>query len=328
MNDLRIRLASGLLSVGLVTGCTRSPEPAAHSAAPTRRENASVDASAAAGSFFFDWSTACRVPVRERVVKNGKAAVMSYTVSVRAADGGGFRVFLEELEFVELGGQPVTPKIREKLLPILELAKAIPAFHLSQDGRYVGCEDFNALTERMITELAMPPDRAEEFRRTLANPHTRSAIEQSIGNYWSTWVQSWIGWELTPGASTSRAVTLDLAGTPVPARVDRQYRNFDAGLATLQQTTTYSGEEAAAALLGFAHKQTQAAGEGEDSHVDPSAIKDQKLWIQLEAETRPLGLKPRFTRFERLFEFSIDGELDSSRELREATWLWDRAEGC
>lgn len=331
MNELAVRIAAGWLSALLLAGCARSNEPAAHPAGEkTNAGAARAGAEAPAGPFVFDWAPPCRVPVSERVLKNGKAALMSYDVSVRSAEGGGFSVFLEDLEFVELGGERVTPKMREQLQPILELAKAIPAFHLSKDGRYAGCEDFGALAERMIQELAMPPERANEFRKTLANPHTRAAIEQSIGNYWSTWVESWIGWDLAPGASSSNETSVDVVGSPVPARVDREYRSFEGGHATLHQTTTYDGQRAAAALLGLTRKKAEELGASEEAseEVDPSVIRDQKLWIQLDVETRPQSLKPRFTRFERLFEFSLDGEKDSNSELREVTWHWDRAEGC
>lgn len=322
------------LSALLALGCgTRAPTPASpvlvrSSADPTPPPSASDEPARPTHGFVFDWSPPCRVPVEESVTRKGKNARLAYHVALRTGQHGSLTVSLEDLEFVEFDGRPISPALREQLQPALELASALPSFEISRVGRYLRCEGLDDMVRRLNRQLKIPPERAEQLQRLMASPRMSAAMQASIGSYWATWVETWIGWDLAPESAVSSEIVQPLpGGGQVPATVRREFLGLRNGYALLRQTTTLSGETATRAITDLLDDLAEGAGADEDNHG--VVLKDGRIQVILFAETLPSNLRPRHTRFERRQELEFsNGAKRADVEVRDLEWRWERAAGC
>jgi hypothetical protein len=245
---------------------------------------------------------------------------------VRPAKNQNFDVFLEDFEIQAFDGQPISPAQREQLKPVLELAATLPSFEISKQGQYLRCEGLDQLVERMARQLRMPSERAEQLRKVMSSPKMAATMQESVGSYWATWVETWLDWDLAPHTSKTGQVTKSPGAEAEPMLVRQEFLGLQDGYASLQQTTTMTGKTAARAIMNLVKGASEQLG---TSAIPEDLVRDARVELTLYAETTPTGLRPRHTRLDKRTELELsDGSKQTSRELRDVTWHWERAEGC
>jgi hypothetical protein len=241
----------------------------------------------------------------------------------------------EDFEILESNGQPVSAAQREQMKPVLDFASTLPALSVSKDGHYLGCEGLDEMVQRVTRLRGMTPDRAAQIRKVFSAPGMEATFQASVGMYWATWVESWIGWSLAPGTSKTEEQKQELGVEEVPAVVRQEFLEVRDGYATLRRTTTFAGEAAVHAISSLAGEVTKSLDVGPSGRpsrqvgTTENALEDARIEVTLYAETTATGLRPRRTRFDKTHQLVFaDGRKEEGRELRELVWHWERAEGC
>lgn len=110
----------------------------------------------------FAWPAGSSAIVTEEVLKNGKEAKLRYRIDVGARDGGGLRVQIKDLKFIELEAFDLTDPKHAAMIEALErqTAAMLPSFLVTAEGEFEGVTDYEKLLE-LVLQL-VPEDRRDE----------------------------------------------------------------------------------------------------------------------------------------------------------------------
>lgn len=317
---MKTRAAGVLFAVAACTPTEKGPAPSSSAAASVMPAAPSAPASAAKPTFRFAWKVPCRVPVEERIEKDGVTMRARFTLSAKS-EGDEVLVNWDGMQIVEVNGQAMTPELQSQLAPLLVVMLALPTLVVSRDGHWKGARGMNELLDRMIAAKLISPN--PEAIAAMRSPQTQAAVSASVGDQWNAWVGAWIGWTAAPGDKVDAMRATSLGGREIPTRVRAEHLGTTAdGTVRLAATTTIGGEEAMRAVAGFAEGLTPKA-----KGLDAGAMHLSKV-TRVEVETDPATLQPRRARYAEDITVEAPEKTRSSRTVREDRFDWSRAEGC
>jgi hypothetical protein len=322
-------LARALLVAGVLTACgsessgepDRSASVEASSSAPatptaattpfaaaTSIPNDALDGGVVApyvGSLRFDWPTGCDVLVTETVERDGETAQLVYPLFIREA-GNNVEVRYGELDVIHVRNQPVSAAEQEQLAALF----AQPSFTVDREGAFVSVSGVDNLLRNMQTSgvIGEVPDR-DAFV---------AAIEETVLNkYWGSWVGRWTERPQVTAEVMEDVIVAPVADTSIIYDFRRESLSPpEQGSAHLRDTTTIEGDELdrfVAANFGALSGGAVAEFVGE--------VDGEKVTV-VEAVLDPVTLRPTSARFDDRSTIEIDGEIESSVEIREWEFDW------
>ncbi len=267
--------------------------------------------------------------VRERTLRQGTWATLEYRLATsRPESGAGVIVRFAGLRFLELGGKDArSPELRDKLKPMLGLAKAIPDLHVAPDGRIMGVVHL----DRTLREVAAffeamnkdDPKGAAEIKAVLESPEFRRVAAEKARELWSAWVGMWVDQGRAPGAETLQSEEVEIMGgvrvkapavvrTVGPAKKPKGYLE-------LRYTMDLDGE---AAKRGMQRAVSKMMG-GSQVHVVLDGIEKVEQHTRVTAVVDPATLKPFSIKSERRLRVFRKGKEPEERlERKETTFDW------
>jgi hypothetical protein len=256
---------------------------------------------------------------------------MTYVVDLRPSSNSALKLHLTDFVFLEVNGHDATkPAIREAMRPALALTAAVPVMEISVEGQYLTIRDFDRMLDSLETMLMQEGTSPEELARMRAMMNTlqiRWMMEEQSGQYWRTWVESWIDWSVSPGATHEEQQMLTLpGGGEGPVAVRAEHLGFVDGKARLQLTNEILGR----ALIAFVGPLLEQLAREANLDGPPDDIfRDGGRKTVVTVETDPATLRPHHTRYEMTAELQLsNGERREIREVRDVTWDWASAVGC
>lgn len=275
----------------------------------------------------FDWGGSCRVPVTERIEREGRGATSTFVLELRPA-GGGFELRFDDFRMRAIEGlDPADPRSQEVLEKSGRRAAALmPVLAVDARGHYAGITHFDELVDGVVAMQAADPESARRTREALASPRMRVQLEQKTGDYWNSWVGSWLELGLAPGQARQGTSQLSVPGGSLPLETKLEHRGPPphapnrAQLFLSSQTTDADMKDMLAAVvaeLGPEHAaRMQDLGLRYERHAE------------VEADVEPEGLRPHHVRVQTTTRVSGGGETLERRDVRDDTFQWDHAEGC
>ena len=257
------------------------------------------------GALRFDWPIGCDVSVTETVERDGETAQFVYPLFIREA-GNDVEVSYGELDAIHVRDQPVSAAEQEQLASLF----AQPSFTVDREGAFVSVSGVDDLLRNMQTSgvIGEVPDR-DAFV---------AVIEETVLNkYWGSWVGRW-----TERPEVTAEVMEDVMVAPVADTniiYDSRRESLsppELGSAHLRDTTTITGDE----LDRFVAASFGALSDGEVA--DFSGEVDGEKVTVVEAVVDPVTLRPASARFDDRSTIEIDGEIESSVEIREWEFDW------
>jgi hypothetical protein len=270
-------------------------------------------------TFAFGWKLPCRVPVVERSEQDGAVGKLRFTLSLRPAEKDRIDVGIEDLQYVEFMGQPITPELRAQVEGQLAVSSALPGFAVTPQGAFIEATGFDALYAALAKGGKVAPDVLKRMQA----PDSRAALTSAVSNDWQTWVGAWAGLRLAPGDARDGTTTAAIGDvTTIPAKAHVEYVNdVPGGRAHLLSATLVEGDAALDAMRAYVVK---TGSRGPDAGTMTRFLR----MVRLEAETDPATLRPARTRSEVKSELDVDGATNPHHEVREDTFDWSHAQGC
>ena len=277
--------------------------------------------------WMFDWGERCRVPVTERMEKKGHSATSTFVLDLQPV-GSGFELEFTDFEMTALDGvDPSDPRARAVFEQLGQQAALIPVTRIDSFGRFRGVSGLDELIESVVAKRTQDdPELAARMRVALSSPQMRAQLEEKMGDYWRSWVESWVGAELAPSETREHASEVAVVGGVLPIAVKMEHRG-DApgapGLARLLLVNTTGGPETAEMTRNMVGKLAPERAE---------EFRAMRIMVRktttIEADIEVNGLRPHRVRIVAEMEAEQDGQVHRRRDVREDTFHWDRAEGC
>lgn len=276
----------------------------------------------------FGWSTPCRVPIRQHVIRRDPGEpsliVTSHMVLQLDAHEDGLRGLLTDYTFDTVGGIAADdPEIAEEIATLTATARsAMPFFIVDDGGRYQGLGDVEETIEAVLQ--LVEPDMRPKVEAVLRRPDTLQQMEDKAADYWKGWVELWTERALTPGETFARPTKLAFYDTPFQIALMMTHRGavVDApNLRLLEARQTLEGPEVTAAMLE--RIRDLAASTGAPTPPD-DAVKSVRRHMLMQVIIDPDGAFPHRMRTE------TTTEIDELRRSEATDWEldWSAAEGC
>lgn len=335
------RLICALVFPVFMTGCGAATKPATKledsattpAANKSGAQSAEGSKDAAPAAFAFGWKIPCSVPVEQVTEKKGSTVRMRYLFTLKPGPEGKLDGDMSDFEFIEVDGHDVTsPDIQAQMAPALALTSAMPTMVISRQGEYVGMRGLEGMIDRVLLFMnngkKMSKDEAARVATMMRSPMMLATMEKKMGDYWNSWVGTWVGLEMRPSEALEGDDQIPLGDETIVAHLHYEHQGpvEDApNLVRLSMTSTMSGDSAAAGLLAF----TRAAMKEMGMDLPPSVTIDKVGIVNaLETDTDPATLRPRHVRTLRTTEIVLAGKTTTKREIREETFDWAHARGC
>ncbi len=252
---------------------------------------------------------------------------MSYSIEVvPSQDESLLEVRMVDLAFVSLDGMDAKrPDLAKAIAQAEQSAKLLPAMLVTRAGEFQGTTGLEEVIDAVVRDGGGDEEEQRKTREFMMSPDIQATLEQTVGDYWRTWVEVWIGWSIPEGESESGTGTVDkpLGAHAASFRAER-LPDVD-GFAVLR-FSTQTDEASARALV----RNMMAQSEASEVQLDEMMAEIDHVGVEhvLYVETDPATLRPRLTRAEKRVEVSGGGASRSEVEVRELTWDWRAAEGC
>ncbi|MDC0743842.1 hypothetical protein [Polyangium mundeleinium] len=329
---LRARLPLLLLlftaACGASSEATKDPATPASGSSAGSTDEAAEPAATNVDVLSFGWKVPCRVPVLRVSEKRGKRAKMRFFVAARPAKDDRIEIRIEGTEFLEIDGEDATtPEAQEKLAPLLPLLSMPVPMIISAEGEYLEARELDQVIARLLAApaIAKDPKLSAFMAQTLRSPQMQAQLAATVGDTWKAWVGAWIGLSNSPGEVVDVDDEVPVGAERVPVRMRFEHHGKvqdDDALVRVSITQTLAGGEAA---QGLAHLLRELAG---PHFPQDMPIENIRRITRTEAETDPRTLRPRHVRFEQTIDMTMGGKSQSTREFKDDTFDWSRAEGC
>ncbi|MDC3962733.1 hypothetical protein [Polyangium jinanense] len=276
----------------------------------------------------FGWKVPCRVPVERVSEKKGKGAKMRFFVAARPMKDGKIEVRVEDTKFLVIDGEDATtPEVQEKLAPVLPLLSMPVPMIISPEGEYLEARGLDQMIKRMLATpaIANNPKLSTFMEQALRSPQMQAQLASAAGDSWNAWVGAWIGLPNAPGEVVEADDQVPAGAETIPVRLRFEHHGKvqeDDALVRVSITQTLQGEKAAQGLASLIR---EMAG---PHFPKDMPIENIRRITRTEAETDPRTLKPRHVRFEQTVDMTMGGKSQKSREYKDDTFDWSRAEGC
>ncbi|MDI1475445.1 hypothetical protein [Polyangium sp. y55x31] len=313
---------------GASSEATKEPATPASGSSSTSRDEVADATPANENILSFGWKVPCRVPVERVSEKKGKDAKMRFFVAARRMKDGKIEVRIEDTEFLVLNGQDATtPEAQEKLAPMLPLLSMPVPMIISAEGEYLEARGLDKVIEQMLATpaIARNAELTAFMAKTLRSPQMQAQIASAAGDSWNAWVGAWIGLSNSPGEVVEADDTVPAGSETIPVRLRFEHHGKakgDDALVRVSITQTLEGEKAA---QGLANLVREMAG---PHFPKDMPIENIRRVTRTEAETDPRTLRPRHVRFEQTVDMTMGGKSQTTREFKDDTFDWSRAEGC
>lgn len=280
----------------------------------------------------FDWHPPCRVPVVERIDKQGQRAVFAYDIVVTPVGSTDLlEVRMERLQPVEVNGQDASgPGMQAQLRPMLAVSSALPVLRVARDGAFVDLIGEQVLVERMLDLSGVTRGTLDEtqLRRMLTSPQMLATLRERAGDYWRVWVGAWVGLDLAPGEMLDGVEELPVGDGVLRAPV--RYRNDgpvpgNPRLLRVARVSTLAGPEVEA----FLARVLMGVGTATGKPVTADSVRSARRTTTIVAETDPATLRPLRTEYTTETELEVrDQPMQTQKQVQETTFDWNRAVGC
>ncbi|MDI3290665.1 hypothetical protein [Polyangium sp. 15x6] len=313
---------------GASSEATKEPATPASGSSAGNADEVAESAGTNETDLSFGWKVPCRVPVERVSEKKGKSAKMRFFVAARPMKDGKIEVRVENTEFLVVNGEDATtPEAQEKLAPVLPLLSMPVPMIISPEGEYLEARGLEQVIERMLAApaIANNPKLSSFMAQALRSPQMQAQLASSAGDSWNAWVGAWIGLSNSPGEVVEADDTVPAGAETIPVRMRFEHHGKargDDALVRVSITQTLQGEQAAKGLASLIR---EIAG---PHFPKDMPIENIRRVTRTEAETDPRTLKPRHVRFEQTVDMSMGGKSQSTREFKDDTFDWSRAEGC
>lgn len=283
----------------------------------------------------FAWPVPCTVQVREKSLKKGKDAEMSYVaVLERRPRGKGLVLAIRDLQFLRIMGEDASlPEVSRRLGPALAIAGAIPRLTLSEQGEIVAMEGLSEVVERALTLVRRSGDEKREaaVRAQLQTPQAAAMMQEVAAQFWGVWVGAWILDEPPAPGKTEEFVRQRQLGTG--GSVDAPFTITHHGSPKehpqhirLATEEVIQGELAKVLLGGvlraLASGAIEESGRKEDFERSLAQM-EASLTMRCEVITDPKTLQPVYAKGEKVVVISDPktGKKED-REMREYWFTW------
>ncbi|MDI1435014.1 hypothetical protein [Polyangium sorediatum] len=313
---------------GASSEATRDPATPASGSSAGSPDEAADPSATNVDVFSFGWKVPCRVPVLRVSEKRGKTVKMRFFVAARPAKNDRIEVRVEGTEFLEIDGEDATtPEAQEKLAPVLPLLSMPVPMIISAEGEYLEARELDQVIERLLATPAITknPKLSAFMAQALRSPQMQAQLAASVGDAWNSWVGAWIGLSNSPGEVVEADDVVPAGAEKVPVRMRFEHHGKvqgDDALVRVSITQTLAGEKAE---QGLANLLREVAG---PHFPKDMPIENLRRITRTEAETDPRTLRPRHVRFEQTVDLTMGGKSQSTREFKDDTFDWSRAEGC
>lgn len=276
----------------------------------------------------FAWSTPCRVPIRQHVIRRepGEPSliVTSHMVLQLDTHEDGLRGLLTDYTFDTIGGIAADdPEIADEIATLTATARsAMPFFIVDSTGHYQGLGDVEE-TIAAVLQL-VEPDARPQVEAVLRRPDTLQQMEDKAADYWKGWVEVWTERALAPGETFARPTKLAFYDTPLQVELLMTHRGtvVDApNLRLLEARQTLEGPEVTAAMLERLRDLAESTGA---PRPPDDAVKSVRRHTLMQVVIDPDGAFPHRMRTE------TTTEVDDRRRSEATDWEldWSAAEGC
>jgi hypothetical protein len=241
----------------------------------------------------FAWDPPCKVPITEQSSDGDQTAAMTYTVDVEPIAGGRYEAKLRDFVMTALNGRAVTePAEVAAAAATVRSMEVLPSMIVAADGELLDVGSIDEEIALFVAQGIAPPGMEQAAK----NPALRKLMKDAIGDYWHTWVDSWID---DPAVSAG-------APTGVPVHVTH--------------TVTIDGEPFASMM----HQSMAAFGRD----LTNITIAGSRV-TTYQADIEPRTLRPHHTHFEQRTEMTVEGKPPRVQlSTRDQTFDWDHATGC
>ncbi|MDI1444057.1 hypothetical protein [Polyangium sp. 6x1] len=328
----RARLSLLLLlftaACGASSEATKEPTTPASVSSSASTDAAAEPSATNGGVLSFGWKVPCRVPVERVSEKKGKGAKMRFFVAARPTKDGEIEVRVEDPEFLVIDGEDATtPEAQERLAPMIPLLSMPVPMIISAEGAYVEARGLDQVIERMLATpaIAKSPKLVAFMEQALRSPQMQAQLSSSAGDPWNAWVGTWIALPNSAGEVVEADDEVPAGGDKIPVRLRFEHHGKakgDDALVRVSITQTLAGEKAA---QGLANIIRAIAG---PHFPNDMPIENIHRITRIEAETDPRTLQPRHVRFEQTVDVTMGGKPHKTREFKDDTFDWSRAEGC
>ena len=276
----------------------------------------------------FGWSTPCKVPIRQHVIRRDPGEpsliVTSHMFLRLDAHDDGLRGLLTDYTFDSVGGIAADdPEIADEIATLTATARsAMPFFIVDAAGRYQGLGDVEETIEAVLR--LVEPDMRPKVEAVLRRKDTLQQMEDKAADYWKGWVELWTERPLTPGETFARPTELAIYDTRLRTELVMTHRGtvVDApNLRLLEARQTLDGPEVTNAML----ERLRVLAESTGAPTPPDdAVKSVRRHTLMQVIIDPDGAFPHRMRTE------TTTEIDDLRRSEATDWEldWSAAEGC
>ncbi len=287
------------------------------------------------GPFRFAWPVPCHVTILADTHKKGKQMKARYEVTLSESPGSE-DLLLEHRGFkiLEYEGRKVTGGLTNQVAPLEALSAFIPPVRISREGRYLGLpEGFTMvqLFDQMRKEIMK--DVSEEIwldlREMMAAPGMEEALSSKAGDFWRTWVESWVALTLRPGESHKEEWQVPLGDGTTSTAAVTLWNDGEAksppGAIRLRLTSVQHGQALRDYIVSLTLAATglnTVAGSAIKSYVD--SIADVRTTTTISAVIDPGNLRPAAVETEKVIIIvATDGTETPRVEKSLYTFTWD-----
>ena len=280
--------------------------------------------------FQFRWKAPREFLVEETIEKQGSKMTLLHTMSV-VETNRQFIVRWLACEPLTLNGEKIIDaETKQSMASVVALFVALPPLRISTNGGFLGIQNAPesiAATSRNLDRLY--PERTEEqrqqFRNMMTNSVTLKVYGQILSQYWNTWVENWIGLNLTAGTTfqPEKGKANVVGGMRVPANV--VIRNLGAvkentNQVHLRYEETTDGPQFAKALASEMHNVEKSQGKPKSKTPAP---KSASRAVVMEVRTDPATLMPSWAKREIDTTVEFPGEAArTGKESSEYRFYW------
>jgi hypothetical protein len=245
----------------------------------------------------FHWPVPASVLVQKDGERNGDKAKLRFRIELTAGEGTALRARMVGFEFLEMNGRDATTEAaRTALAPTLALTQAVPDVVVDEHGAFLRVDGLDAMFERFAAYLGeqkgVSAAQRDRLLQTLRSPQLQETIQQACGDDWRTWVASWVGFDVAPGAEATTDVRLPFMGAEVEAKATRRNHGpvpEHPGHVRLSVTTTTAAPSTTAA---FAAAMERMAAQSGGKPFPKDRLEQVQVEIVSEVVTDPQTLRP------------------------------------
>jgi len=280
-------------------------------------------------AFEFDWQIPCTFRVQETISKKGMEAKLRHTLAL-AETNGELQLRWLDTKYLSINGEDATtPEMKEAMKTASAMYVSLPALRISRQGRFLGASNLKESLRASSRILdSINTNRTEQNRakweRAMTDPDSLKLYEGILSQYWSTWVENWIGFgkkSYAPPKSRTR-----VTGDTNSVSTEITYENAgtvksDTNLVHLKSEEVTKGPELSRAIL----KMLDGFDEKFKAQGDPAreSVSIERRIIKLDVITNPRNLRPAVAR--RSVTISMEtpdeGKVES-REVHIYDFIW------